>query len=165
MLASRKPASKRRSFVVWTCDVMLDNRRLPLTAEDRRRRQEDCQGDAPAGGHPPASPSAPAAQLTGRGGWRGAGRRELAELTGASAGCRFGRLRRMLGTHLSGRCARGQIRLTEPGLAGGRGGPRREGFPTQKNRGETIRHSHMTPFVSRSCPNRSLSLSTCEHVP
>ena len=42
------------------------------------------------------------------------GQRELAELTGASAGCRCGRLCWMLGAHLSERSARGQIRLAEP---------------------------------------------------
>ena len=65
----------------------------------------------------PASPSAPAARLTGRGGWRATARRELAELTGASAGCRCGRLCRVLGTHLSGRSAGGRIRLAEPGVS------------------------------------------------
>jgi hypothetical protein len=32
--------------------------------------------------------------------WRGAGQRELAELTGTSAGCRCGKLRRMLVTEV-----------------------------------------------------------------
>jgi hypothetical protein len=41
-------------------------------------------------------------------------------VTGASAGCRCGRLCRMLGTHLLERSARysdGHIRLAEPGVA------------------------------------------------
>jgi hypothetical protein len=38
--------------------------------------------------------------------------------TPRAAGCRCGRLCRMLGTHLLGRSARGQIPLAEPGLAG-----------------------------------------------
>jgi len=103
------------------------------THQERGHRKEDSDRHASAQRGTQAPPRAPAARLTGRGGSWGAGQRELAELTGASAGCKCGRLCRMLGTHLSGRCARGQIRLTEPGVADGRGGPRREGSPTQKN--------------------------------
>jgi hypothetical protein len=68
--------------------------------QERGHRKEDTGCHASAQRGTQASPRAPAARLTRCGGSWGAGQRELAELTGASAGCRCGRLRRMLGTHL-----------------------------------------------------------------
>ena len=63
-----------------------------------------------------------------------AGQRQLAELTGASTGCRCGRLGRTPGTCPSGRSAGGQICLADSvWQVAGRGDPRRDGSLTQKN--------------------------------
>ena len=73
---------------------------FPYHGSPRRRLPSGLWVRSAADRGSPASPRAPTARLTGRGGWRGVGRRQLAELTGAWAGRRCGRLRLVVETGL-----------------------------------------------------------------
>lgn len=65
--------------------------------------------------------------------WRRAGRRQPAELNGAAAGRRWGKLRRVFGTRLWRRLACGRISLADSGWpVGGRSSPPGEGSLAQK---------------------------------